>query len=78
MLRFAGPRLVTCGLELSDFSVLVSIGANGSLEGAADFGEGVIVLCGDACDGGSCESVFASGTFAGLTSAAGDEVEVRH
>jgi hypothetical protein len=55
---------------------LVSIGANGSLSRAADFGEGVLVLCWDASDGGSRESVFASRTFAGFTSAAGDEVEV--
>jgi hypothetical protein len=81
MLRFAGPTIATFGLvvvkELSDFSALVSIEANGSLECAADFGAGVIVLCGDASDGGNCESVFACGTFAGLASAAGDEVEVR-
>jgi len=81
MLRFAGPGIVTFGLgaakELSDSSVLVSIGANGSLERAADFGEGILVLCWDACDGGSCESLF-SRTSAGLTSAAGDEFEVCH
>ena len=80
MLRFAGPTIVTFGLvvvkELRDFSVLVSIEANGSLECAADFGEGVIVLCEGASDGVSCESVFACNTFAGLISAAGDEVEV--
>lgn len=80
MLRFAGPTIVTLGLvvakELSDFSVLVSIEANGSLECAAGFSAGLIALCGDTSDGGSCEFVFAFSTFAGLTSAAGDEVDV--
>jgi len=56
--------IVTFGLvivkELFDFSVLVSIEANGSLDCAADFGAGVLVFCGDASDGGNCESVFAS------------------
>ena len=82
MLRFVGPRIVTFGLldakELSDFSVVVSIGANGSLERAAGFGDGVLVLNGDSAEGGTCEFVFASTRFAGLASAAGGEVEARH
>jgi len=82
MPRFAGPGIIALGLVAGkatlDFSVLVSIGANGSLECAAGFGEGVLVVCGEGCDGGRCESVFGSGTLAGLTSGAGDEFEVCH
>ena len=82
MLRFAGPIIVTLGLvagkELFSFSVLGSIGANGSRARAVGFGEGVLVLCWDGSDGGSFESVFVSGTFAGFPSAAGNEVEVCH
>jgi hypothetical protein len=64
MLRFAGPEIVTFGLvaveERSDFSVPVSIRANGSLARTVDFGEGVVFLGWDASKGGWCESVFAS------------------
>jgi hypothetical protein len=85
MLWFADPGIVAFDLataiELSDFSVLFSIEANGSLERAAGFGEGVLVKCGDASDasdGGGCEFVFAARTLAGLTAEEGDEVEVCH